>query len=273
MRQIPDDLTARVISPPMPELEKIGDSINDLAADLDANLSRQKELEQSLIRNEKLAALGRVVAGVAHEVRNPLASMKLKIQLAERSKSDADKLEKTFNVLREEIDRLDSLVKKLLEVSRPAKLNLSRILLPELIEQRHLLFSEKAAGQNVRIDFQTMAEKAEIVADRERLTQVFDNLFNNALEAMPNGGNLEISLEEEAGNYRIKFADDGKGFTETEREQLFEPFFTTKDHGTGLGLTISREIVEAHGGSLFLENTGSGAVFVVELPHRAGEQV
>jgi len=268
MRQIPDDLSQRVVAPPMPELEKISDSINDLAADLETNLSRQKELEQSLIRNEKLAALGRVVAGVAHEVRNPLASMKLKIQLAERNKSDADKLEKTFNVLREEIDRLDNLVKKLLEVSRPAKLNLSKISVAELLGQRTLLFAEKSAAQNVRINFHKPNEKAEIFADRERLTQVFDNLFNNSLEAMPNGGKLEISLEKKAKNYRIKFADDGKGFNEVEREQLFEPFFTTKDNGTGLGLTISREIVEAHDGSLSLENTETGAVFVVELPSR-----
>ncbi|MET0752046.1 MAG: ATP-binding protein [Pyrinomonadaceae bacterium] len=267
MRQIPGDLQARIVAPPMPELEKISDSINDLAVNLDGNLSRQKELEYSLIRNEKLAALGRVAAGVAHEVRNPLASMKLKIQLAERNKLEPEKLGKTFDVLREEINRLDNLVKKLLDVSRPAKLNLSQISLIELIEQRFSLFSEQAAAQNVHFEFYKSSESAEVIADRERLTQLFDNLFKNALEAMPDGGKLKVSLEKALNNYLIKFLDDGKGLTETEREQLFEPFFTTKDNGTGLGLTISREIIEAHGGKIYtLSGVENGATFIVELP-------
>lgn len=267
MRRIPGDLQARIDAPPMPELEKISESINDLAADLDVNLRRRKELEQSLVRNEKLAALGRVVAGVAHEVRNPLASMKLKIQLAGRNKFEPAKLEKTFDVLREEIDRLDNLVKKLLDVSRPAKLNLSTFSLDGLIEQRFELLAEEAAGQNVVFEFNNEAEKAEIVADRERLTQVFDNLYRNALEAMPHGGKLAVSLKKEAGAYHIQISDEGEGFSETGREQLFEPFYTTRDKGTGLGLTISREIVEAHGGKLyFLSNAAKGAIFVIELP-------
>lgn len=267
MQLIPDDLQARVIAPPMPELEKISNSINDLATNLDANLSRQKELEFSLIRNEKLAALGRVAAGVAHEVRNPLASMKLKIQLAGRNKFEPEKLGKTFDVLLEEINRLDNLVKKLLDVSRPVKLNLAQISLVELIEQRFSLFSEKAAAQNVHFEFYKPGERAEISADRERLTQVFDNLLSNALEAMPDGGKLEVSLKKELNNYRIKISDDGKGLTETGREQLFEPFFTTKDNGTGLGLTISREIIEAHGGKIHpLSGVENGAIFIVELP-------
>jgi signal transduction histidine kinase len=267
MRQIPGDLQARVVAPLMPELEKISDSINDLAANLDANLSRQKELEYSLIRNEKLAALGRVVAGVAHEVRNPLASMKLKIQLAERNKLEPEKLGKTFDVLREEINRLDNLVKKLLDVSRPAKLNLSQISLVELIEQRLSLFSEQAAAQKVHFEFYKPRETAKIIADRERLTQVFDNLFSNSLEAMPDGGKLEVSLERESNDYRIEVSDNGKGLTEIEREQLFEPFFTTKDNGTGLGLTISREIIEAHSGKIYpLFGVENGAAFIVELP-------
>lgn len=280
MRQVKDglkaisgDLAARVSPPPTLELAEISRSINDLTANLESNLRREAELEKSLVKNEKLAALGRVAAGVAHEVRNPLASMKLKIQLAERNKYEPAKIGKTFDVLNEEIDRLDNLVKKLLEASRPAKLNLSRFSLSELIEQRISLHSEQSAKQNVRVEFDGKTdtnetnEKGEIVADRERLAQVFDNLFRNALEAMPDGGRLKISLEKKSDVYHVRISDEGKGFSEAERERLFEPFYTTKDKGTGLGLTISREIVEAHGGKLYLlHGAEKGAVFVIELP-------
>lgn len=265
--KISGNLQARIESPPMPELERMSGSINDLAANLDENLRRRKELESSLIKNEKLAALGRVVAGVAHEVRNPLASMKLKIQLAMRGNFAPEKLEKTFEVLNEEIDRLDNLVKKLLDVARPAKLNFSEFSLADLIEQRLSLIAEQTAAQNVRIEFHNANETAKICADRERLAQICDNLFRNALEAMPDGGHLKIRLEKVSGGYQIKISDEGKGFSDAERERLFEPFFTTKDKGTGLGLTISREIAEAHGGKIYLlDDAAKGATFVVELP-------
>lgn len=266
LREISNDLRARIIAPPMPELNRVGNSINNLAADLDANLQRRKELEQTLVRNEKLAALGRVVAGVAHEVRNPLASMKLKIQLATRGDFEKRKIEKTFDVLQQEIERLDNLVKKLLDVSRPARLNFSGFSLIELIRQRLSLVAEQAAAQNVKIEFNAPGEAAKIIADRERLAQVFDNLFRNALEAMPSGGTLEISLEKESDFYRVKIADTGAGFSAEERERLFEPFFTTRDKGTGLGLTISRELTEAHGGKIrLIDDEAKGAAFVVEL--------
>lgn len=268
LEKIFGDLRARIEPPPMPELNQVSRSINNLAAHLDDNLRRQKELENSLIKNEKLAALGRVVAGVAHEVRNPLASMKLKIQLAGRNKFEPAKLEKTFDVLQEEINRLDNLVKKLLDVSRPAKLDFSRFSLTELIGQRLSLLAEKAVRQNARIEFEKENEIAEVTADRERLAQVFDNLFRNALEAMPGGGRLKISAAKESGFYRIEISDTGAGFSDAERERLFEPFFTTKDKGTGLGLTISREIMEAHDGKIYLlsDAEGKGATFMVELP-------
>ncbi|MGI8469020.1 MAG: two-component system sensor histidine kinase NtrB [Pyrinomonadaceae bacterium] len=268
LRKIAGDLRARINPPPMPELDKMSDSINDLAANLDANLRRQKELEQSLTQNEKLVALGRVIAGVAHEVRNPLASMKLKIQLAERNKFESAKVEKTFDVLQEEIERLDNLVKKLLDVSRPAKLNFSDFSLTELIEQRLSLLAEKAAAQNARFEFDKPLGNGEIRADRERLAQVFDNIFRNALEAMPGGGIIKVSLEEKPDVYRIRISDIGGGFSPEERERLFEPFFTTKDEGTGLGLAISREITEAHGGKIYLLDSTEGATFVIELPRK-----
>ena len=117
--------------------------------------------------------------------------------------------------------------------------------------------------------FDKTNEADKIVADRDRLAQVFDNLFRNALEAMPWGGTLKISAKKESDIYRIKVSDEGKDFSTEERERIFEPFYTTKSGGTGLGLTISREIIEAHGGKIYLDSGAArGACFVVELPEK-----
>ena len=267
LNDISNNLSARIEPPPTLELGKISRSINDLTAHLEANLRREAELEKSLVKNEKLASLGRVAAGVAHEVRNPLASMKLKIQLAERNNFQPSKIEKTFAVLRQEIERLDNLVKKLLDLSRPTRLNFSPISLTELIRERLSLVNEKAAAQNARIEFAVENTPTELLADGERLAQVFDNLFRNALEAMPHGGEMKIALEKESDVYRIKISDTGAGLKDAERERLFEPFYTTKDGGTGLGLAISREIAQAHGGKIYSPvEARKGATFVVELP-------
>ena len=266
LRAIPKDLSNRIDAPPLAELNQISREINRLAENLETNLGKQKSLEKDLAHSEKLAALGRMASGAAHEIRNPLAAMKLKIQLAERNKFDAGKLEKTFAVLGEEIERLDNIVKKLLEASRPAKLNLSHIKINDLIKQRLAMAAEKAHAQAVEINLQTNIEDAEIEADGEKLTQIFDNLFNNALEAMPEGGILRVKTSLENGNFIAAIADTGKGVSEADKARLFELFYTTKDKGTGLGLAISREIAEAHGGKLYASESETGAVFIVELP-------
>ena len=269
LRAISLDLLARLEPPQTFELERISRSINDLAAHLEANLRREAELEKSLARNEKLASLGRVAAGVAHEVRNPLASMKLKIQLASRAAYDASKLEKTFGVLLEEIERLDNLVRRLLDLSRPPTLDLTRVPVVELITERLALLSDKLRQASIEIEFENSRRDEFFVnADREKLAQIFDNLFLNALEAMPSGGVLRVRVAEEKDKIAIKIADTGAGVSAEIREKLFEPFFTTKDRGTGLGLAISREISEAHGGRLFFDESETGAAFVVELPRR-----
>lgn len=262
---ISGDLTARIDAPQTLELGAISRSINDLAANLEANLRRETELKKSLARNEKLAALGRVAAGVAHEVRNPLASMKLKIQLAERGKFEAAKIEKTFAVLLEEISRLDNLVRKLLDLSHPPKLDLTEFSVSELIEQRLALLSDKFAESGVEIGFENEARNLFIEADKEKLAQIFDNLFLNALEAMPDGGNLTVKISAAGEFCRIEISDTGISIAAANREQLFEPFFTTKDIGTGLGLAISREIAEAHGGKLYLA-ARDATTFILELP-------
>jgi len=266
LQEIPNNLSKRIDAPPIAELNAISLEINRLAEKLETNSSRQKTLEKDLAHSEKLAALGRMASGAAHEIRNPLAAMKLKIQLAERSQFDAEKMEKTFTVLGEEIERLDNIVKKMLEASRPSHLDLRKISLSGLLDQRLAMIKEKASAQSIEIQFEMSGKNILVEADAEKLTQVFDNLFNNALEAMPGGGILRVETQTENENFIIKISDSGAGIPKTERAKLFELFYTTKDKGTGLGLAISREIVEAHNGRLYFSESETGAMFIVEVP-------
>ncbi len=267
LREIPQNLSNRIDAPPLAELNQISVEINRLAENLETNLARQKSLEKDLAHSEKLAALGRMASGAAHEIRNPLAAMKLKIQLAERSKFDAEKLGKTFVVLSEEIERLDGIVKKLLEAGRPGKMNFRRIEINDSLKNRLAMIAEKAAASSVEIKFETSGGVHEIEADAEKMTQVFDNLLNNALEAMPGGGILRVKVSTEKGRFVVEIADTGAGVNDGDKARLFELFYTTKDKGTGLGLAISREIVEAHGGKIRFESEiDKGAAFFVELP-------
>ncbi|HEX8096886.1 MAG TPA: ATP-binding protein, partial [Pyrinomonadaceae bacterium] len=259
------DLGQQITPPPTPELARIAAAINQLADTLRTNLARQSELESDLRRSERLSALGRLVAGVAHEVRNPLAAIKLKVQMARRAKNVPESLDDTFRVITEEIDRLDGLVRRLLEFGRARPLELSSLNLSELVRRRAALFDGVAARAGVKTEVRA-SDEVTVEGDAERLSQVLDNLIQNAIEAMPDGGQLKISCEavtDEAGLAlaRLTVEDTGRGIPPEDRERVFEPFFTGRETGTGLGLAIAREIVEAHGGRISLvSRTTQGAL-------------
>jgi signal transduction histidine kinase len=264
------DLDLSVSPPDTLELARIATAINELAGTLRANIARQAELEQQLAQRERLSALGRVVAGVAHEVRNPLAAIKLKVQLARRASYASEKLDETFNVVTAEIERLDTLVRRLLELGDQQKLERAPVDLGELVSRRVSFFTDVAKRANVVIETQ---ENYGIVieGDENRLGQVVDNIIQNALDAMSDGGRLTIICQTfkgpDASFARLIFDDSGPGIQQADQEHIFEPFHTGRDSGTGLGLAIARAIVEEHGGRLgFVSSDGNGASFVIELP-------
>lgn len=271
------DLSAQLSKPDTEELARIAAAINELASTLRTNLERQTELERALRQSEKLSALGRVVAGVAHEVRNPLAAIRLKVQLAGRSAYPPEKLAETFEVIKTEIDRLDLLVRRLLELGGQHSFEKHPVDLGELITQRVALIKDLGARAGVQITIVVPGRLA-IRGDRNRLGQVVDNLIQNAIEAMPEGGELTIkAVHSQAGNessiVRISFDDTGPGISAANQEHIFEPFFTGRDSGTGLGLAIARAIVEEHGGTIaFTNRVAGGASFVLELPLMAQQQ-
>jgi signal transduction histidine kinase len=270
-----NDLSQQITPPRTPELARIVGAINQLAETLRVNLARQSELENDLRRSERLSALGRLVAGVAHEVRNPLAAIKLKVQMARRARNAPDKLDDTFRVVTEEIDRLDALVRRLLEFGRTQPLAQSKFDLCELVRRRAAFFNDVAERAGVKIEIRVSPDTMMVEGDRDRLAQVLDNLFQNALDAMPEGGRLAINCQNGAREdgvtmARLSVEDTGRGIPPEDHERIFEPFFTARETGTGLGLAITREIVEAHGGRInFVSREGGGAFFQIELPQRA----
>jgi signal transduction histidine kinase len=272
LAELTTDLNCQLTAPDTEELARIALAINELAANLRANIAQRSELEKQLRQSERLSALGRVVAGVAHEVRNPLSAIKLKVQLAQRSSYETEKLNETFGVIRAEIERLDNLVRRLLDLGGQKKFEVGLVDVGGLIESRAAFFKDVARNASVVITTKSRAEPIIIEGDENRLSQVVDNVIQNAIDAMPDGGQLAINCASVRRDNNslwvaVTFADSGHGIPEADQENVFEPFHTGRANGTGLGLSIARAIVEEHGGRLsFMNNADRGTSFVIELP-------
>jgi len=230
-----------------------------------ADLARS---QADMIRAERLASVGRLASGVAHEIRNPLTSIKLLLQNASRLKSTESLSGENLQLILDEISRIEAAIQGLLDYSRPRPQNRSTGSLSETIDHAIALIAGRADQQNVAIHFDEPAQPTMIDADHQQLHQVFVNICINAIEAMPNGGTLWILTRPLVGNrIKIEFRDTGAGIPEATLSQLFEPFNTTKERGTGLGLAVSRAIIEHHYGHIDATNeTPNGAKFSIELP-------
>jgi two-component system, NtrC family, sensor histidine kinase HydH len=255
------------------EIKRIASAINRLARTLQQKIESEKLIENRLRHAERLAALGRLVAGIAHEVRNPLATIRLRVQMSQQA-TDHPLVQESCGVALEEIKRLDGMVDRLLSFSRPVHLRREPTSLSRLVEQRLEFFRERALQNGVKIctNLKTDSQLAQV--DPSRMAQVFDNLIQNAIEAMSgSGGNLCVNISS-GGNHvglgswvYIEFNDTGVGIDTNAVGQIFDPFFTTKPTGTGLGLSICHELVNAHGGDIqIVSSKGSGTTVRVILP-------
>jgi signal transduction histidine kinase len=254
----------------VPELDRVGAAINRLSYAVQAQQRERMELEQRLHRADRLAALSRLVGGVAHEVRNPLASIKLKLHLAQRFSTDPTRLASTFGVIRAEVERLDRLVERLLTLAKPAESSRMPTDLAHLLKARMELWEGRAAEQGIALVFQHAPTASEPVAiDGDRIVQIVDNLLANAVEALDGrGGRITVVLERPTpSEVQIGVSDTGPGVPPEAVKRLFEPFFTTRDDGIGLGLFLSAEMTRALGGEIrYRERPGGGACFEVCLP-------
>ncbi|MGH9759445.1 MAG: sensor histidine kinase, partial [Blastocatellia bacterium] len=226
------------------------------------------ELQESLRRSETMSAMGALVAGVAHEVRNPLFSVSATIDAFEARFGEREEHQRYISVLRRELDRLNQLMQDLLEYGRPSKLEIARGYLNDVIFQALNSCTVLAEKSNVRLENKVIRPLAPVMIDRSRVVQVFQNLIENAIQHSPPGSAVTVEAEEVRKDNVVwvncLVRDMGPGFREDDLPRIFEPFFTRRRGGTGLGLSIVQRIVEEHGGRIFVSNhPGGGATMGV----------
>lgn len=223
---------------------------------------------QRLAQQEKLAALGQLATAIAHEVRNPLAVIRSAAQgLAETNRPDAAAIEHATGFVIAEIDRLTSVVTALLAYARPPRLTARAVTVGHLFDRALLLAREDLEAKGIRVVRADETRLPALAADADLLCQVLLGLLANAVEAVPAGGEVGLTSRAEGAAIEIDVTDTGPGIPLDVRERVFEPFFTTRPRGTGLGLAVARQIVEAHGGTIAVgDRPGGGARFTLRLP-------
>ena len=233
------------------------------------DLSQTRHLEDQLMRAEQEAAVGRMAAGVAHELRNPLSSVKgLTLLLKSRFKDDLSTQE-TADLMVEQVERLDRSIAELLDYARPGMTSKSVVRIDELIAKAVMLVSTDTETQRIIVEENLGCGTTTIEGDQDKLTQVFLNLFLNAVQAMDEGGRLKVSTVSVGDEIKIEVSDTGCGIPPKFLEKVFEPYFTTKPDGTGLGLAMSAKIIQDHNGSMTIDSsTENGTTVIVKLPVR-----
>ncbi|MSN25047.1 MAG: response regulator [Geobacter sp.] len=222
--------------------------------------------QNEIVQSEKLAALGYLSAGMAHEIRNPLNSISLFVQLMRQNTHDPDQLEYQSKILKE-IDRVDSIVRKLLDASKRTRTITSDVQLDRVIDSALEVFAPQIETRKILVERRYCAGPSPIKADSSELEQIFTNLFLNALDVMAQGGRLDIEITEESRRVVVRVGDSGSGIPEEILPNVFEPFFSTKSSGTGMGLPVAQRIAHIYDGSMLVESTSpAGTVFRLEFP-------
>ncbi|MFH1570018.1 MAG: ATP-binding protein, partial [Gemmatimonadota bacterium] len=261
-----------VVDSPDDELHAVGFYLRELMSDV---AEARTDLERSrgqLLSAEKLVSVGKLAASVAHEIRNPLTSLRMRLFWLQQQVGDDPRYEDEFRVVSEELARLESVIRNFLEFSRPPELQLGVHPVSALLDKTLELVGHRLVEKDIAVVRTGEEGLPAVKADAEQLKQVFINLILNAAEAMEDGGRLHIAAAPAPdggrhGALAVRFRDTGSGVPADVRERIFEPFFSTKEHGTGLGLCIAASIMARHGGRLELESTGAeGTTFAVWIP-------
>lgn len=227
--------------------------------------------DKQILQAEKMAAIGQLAAGIAHEIRNPLGIIAGSAETIQKHDQHKIREEMTRYIL-EESRRINGLITNLLDFAKPKEPQLVQCDLREVLEKTLLLLSPQAHTLGVEIKKEIPPVSIRVSIDPEQMRQAFTNLGVNALEAMPHGGALTVTLKENAGNrVLVQFSDTGKGVPKEMQSKVFDPFFTTKEGGTGLGLSIAHRIVAQHGGDILVEEgRQGGSTFTISLPVQKG---
>jgi signal transduction histidine kinase len=231
------------------------------------DLTDRVNLRRQMERMERMASLGRLSAGIAHEIRNPLTGISLLLdELHDRmisSPGDQRLIRRSL----EEMERLEELIGELLTFASLPKTNLERGNVAAVLEDTLFLVQKQLEQNQVQIDLEIAPGLPQVPLDVKRLKQAFLNLLSNAIDAMPEGGRLSLAVKEEQGGVAVTIADTGEGISSDRLPLIFEPFYTSKGKGTGLGLSITHNIVSDHGGRVQVASQeGEGAAFTIWLP-------
>ncbi len=239
------------------------------------DLREIEALRKQIQRNQRLVSVGRLAAGVAHEIRNPLSSIKGFATYFQERHRDKPEDQQIASIMIQEVDRLNRVIGQLLDFARPVKISRKPVAVKALIEKSVKLIERQAAEKQISVQTRVMPPVDTIQVDADRLNQVLLNLYLNALDAMETGGKLTIEVApcSQSGELAIKVSDTGCGIDPDELGNIFDPYYTTKPAGTGLGLAIAHNILEAHGGRITVESRpGQGATCTVYLPNGSGKK-
>ena len=222
-----------------------------------------KQTQQLLLNSEKLSVAGQLAAGIAHEVRNPLTAIKGFLQLI-----NVEKEQKTYlDIIHSEMNRIEIILSELLIIAKPQVMKFKKTDLKGLLENVKTLIDTQAILNNIQIKLEYSSTIPEVNCDENQLKQVFINFLKNSIEAMPSGGNIIIQVHMQNQNLiKLRFCDTGCGIPKENLKRIGEPFFTTKESGTGLGLLVSKQIIENHKGCIQIDSNQHGTTIEVTLP-------
>jgi PAS domain S-box-containing protein len=231
------------------------------------DITEKEHARELMIKSEKLSMAGQLAAGVAHEIRNPLTSLKGFVQLIQ---SGAGSKPQYYEIMLEELGRIEEILNELLMLAKPQAVHFRLKNVDELLQQVVTLLSTQANLRNVEILVLQAAGQCFIHCDGNQIKQVFINMIKNAIEAMPQGGKITLETYTDARSVHISISDEGSGIPQEKLRLLGEPFYTTKEKGTGLGLMVSYKIIEHHGGSVGIRSeVGCGTTFHITFPRAA----
>jgi len=233
------------------------------------DLTEIKDLKREIERSQRLASLGRLAAGIAHEIRNPLSSIKGFATYFKERYRDIPEDQKTAEIMVQEVERLNRVITQLLEFARPMAVQKRPTSIQTVIQHSLKMMEREAREKNIKIDTSLPMEVKDVPMDPDRINQVFLNLYLNAIEAMVDGGTLSVVLSRDDGQERVKIviSDTGSGIGKEDLAHVFDPYFTTKQSGTGLGLAIVHKIIESHRGEVKVESeAGQGTTVSIFLP-------
>ena len=254
--------------------DEIGDlavAFNDMTEKLLASRRETEEAQRRLVQSEKLAQIGRLAASIAHEIRNPLTSVKLNIQKLQEDEAFGETEREHLNLSQEGIAQIEKFIKEMLNFTRATELQPAPFAVEQIIDETLKTLKDVYPEKSILVEKSVDRNLPEVVVDGDRLRQVLLNLLRNAAEAVGPEGRIVLSavmVEDKGGRkLRLRVSDDGPGIPEKDRENVFEPFFTTKSWGIGLGLANARKLVELHRGTIrIISNAGAGTTFEVLIP-------